>query len=152
MKNKLLILNIFSIIILYHLVYHFLFNFLIGSDDFEITPVGFIISNYNHMNSNISDFILSIIIFIINISICFVLLYYNYKYYTKKSFLHLFCSNILVFVIVSLLLALVLLLAFFTPAGMLIGIFIFLYAPMPIMAILIPFIFKLNEAIMGDQK
>lgn len=148
MKNKLFLLNIISLIILYHLVYHFVFYFLLDKEDMEVTPIGFLISNYDLVNPNFSSFLLLMIVFVINVSICGILLYFISKWYDKKPFLILFCTNILVFIVVSLLLFLILLIIVFTPAGMLIGIVVLLYAPMPIMAVLMIPLFVLNKKIL----
>lgn len=152
MKNKLLLLNIISYVVVYHLVYESVFCFFIDKKGIEVTPIGFLISNYSRSNPNMWYFLLVIVVFIINTSVCGILFHYIYKWYDKLSLSKLFFRLLLVFSITSFLVFFILIVfGILTSSITLLGLVILLYLPMPIMAMSIPFLFKFNKWILGDK-
>ncbi len=150
MKNKLLLINIISYVIIYHVVYEFIYYFFLAKGDLGITPIGFIFEYLGYKNRGEGlGFIIIIISFIINMSMNGILLRYIYKWDEKKSFLQLFKKLLLVFVIVSVILIVLLFLLAAITKSMVFFIFISCYFPMPIMAILMLPLFKLNEWILS---
>lgn len=148
MKSKLLILNIISYVILYHIVYESIFYFFTNKGDMEVTPVGFLISNYNRLESDTPFFLLIITSFIINMFVSGVLFYCIYKWYNKMSFSKLFFLLLFVFIGTTILLLLLLLLLLLITKGKLVfifGIIVSSYFPMPIMVILMIPLFKFNQ-------
>jgi hypothetical protein len=145
MKNKLLILNIISYVILYHIVYESIYYFFTNKGDMEVTPVGFLISNYNRLESDTPFFLLIITSFIINMFVSGVLFYCIYKWYNKMSFIIMFFILLLVFIVISIILCVLLLFLAYITNSMLFFIFITLYFPMPIMVILMIRLFKFNQ-------
>lgn len=149
MKNKLLLLNIISLIIFYHVIYESVFYFFIRKGDLGITPLGFIIFYSTILEKSFFPFV--IISFIINMAVSSILFYYVYKYYDKVSFFVLYLITILVFIVISVVLFVVLGLLIYITSSSVFVIYITFYALMPIMAILIPFIFKFNKIILGQR-
>jgi len=149
MKNKLLILNIISYILLYHIVYELINYFFVEKGHVGATPIGHIIDNFNHLKYRMSDFMIIFINFFIHMLVSGILLYCIYKWYNKMSFFILFLLLLLFFIIISILLLMLLLFLAYITNGMLFLVFITLYFPMPIMFILILPLFKLNKMLLG---
>ena len=148
MKNKLLLLNIISYIVLYHLVYEFIaYNSFYKYEG--LTPLGYLFSKFDRFEMDY--FLILVISFIINMSVSGILLRYIYKWDGKISFLQLFKKLLLVFVMVSVLLILLLCLLAVITNGMIFFIFINFYFPMPIMVILMLPLFRLNKIILEDE-
>jgi hypothetical protein len=154
MKNKLLILNIISYIILYHIVYELINYFFVEKGHIGITPIGYIIERYNYLENEMPQFSITIVAFLIHMFVSGILLYCIYKWYNKMSFSKLFFLLLFVFIITSVLLfsfSFLFLIIFLPSAFMIVGIFIYFYLFMPIMAILILPLFKLNKMLLGDK-
>ena len=82
MKNKLLLLNIISYIILYHLVYEFIGSFFNNKD--HPTPLGYYLFYENKESFNYKSHLLALTIsFLFNLSVSLVFWIYLYNLYVK---------------------------------------------------------------------
>lgn len=148
MRNKLLLLNIITFIILYHFVYE-LIAYNSFNKDKGLTPLSYIFHKFDRFE--MSSFLIILISFIINMAVSGALFHYLYKWYNKISISLLFFRLLLFFSIISILLLLGLFFLAYITSSPIFFLFIYYYFPMPILCILILPLFKFNKWILRDK-
>ena len=150
MKNKLLILNIISFIILYHVVYEFIYFFLNNED--YVTPLGYYLFYYEDESISDKPKLFSLTIsFLSYLFISLIFWRYLYKWENKKDTVALIFNLLYLYSIIAVILfVLSLILIYLTKSSISVIYFMF-YIPMLIMAILMVPLFRFNQWILSKS-
>lgn len=144
MKNKLLIINIVSYIVLYHIVYELVFYFFHYNDN--PTPLAYYFFHYNNNNlKHRSDLLFLTICFLFNLSISLLFWRKLYNWYGKIDTTELIFKLIKFFFIISVIIFVLFFIAMFLTKGLIFIIAYLLYLPTGILVVLMVPLFKFNQ-------